>query len=77
MKVQNIHGETVRGFAVVVERPGRRPLRYPIMDGERAARLMMRLAERGCRSKALTYSDLPESDETLDVSEMNAIFGIG
>jgi hypothetical protein len=73
MTAINRFGEEVRGFQVIVAQPEKKHnLRYPVITGEEALRLMLDMEKRGRETIAETSSDYCE--EILTLEEMKQIY---
>jgi hypothetical protein len=76
MTTQNNLGETVRGFEVIVARPGKINLRYPaqhhpLLTGQEAIQTMKELIRRGfkCIARTESWGNI----EDLTLAEMEEV----
>ena len=88
MMTNNLQGESVRGFQVIVTAPANRvftlgktqfrlpPDGYPLYTGERALEVMRGYAGRrpGVRTEAFTTAE-HSGDEVCTLEEMEALYG--
>lgn len=74
MKTLNRHGESVRGFELLVHRKHKPILIYPVMTGQKTLECMRILKNRGFNVEARTSGFGEDNFELLSLQDMSEVY---